>query len=226
MPPTDASTRAQQRSAPPADRWSGGWVVVVPVKPPARGKSRLEGLPDDLREAYAAAFALDTVAAALATPGVAGVLAVTDDHRFAARLAGLGCGVLPDGVSGDLNATLVQGAAEGVRRWPGAAPVALCADLPALVPDDLAAALASWSPGAPAFVADAAGTGTTMYVARPDAFAPRFGPGSASAHAAAGAVPLPGDLASLRQDVDEVGDLGRALLLGVGPATRDAAGLA
>ena len=52
-----------------------------------------------------------------------------------------GCEVIPDGASEDLNATLRQAAAEVGRRWPGATPVTLCADLPALVPDDLAAAL-------------------------------------------------------------------------------------
>ena len=42
------------------------YAVLVPVKPPAHGKSRLVGPPDDLRRELAAAFALDTVAACLA----------------------------------------------------------------------------------------------------------------------------------------------------------------
>ena len=33
-----------------------------------------------------------------------------------------------------------------------------------------------------------------------------------------------GPLASLRQDVDDVGDLGRAMVLGVGPHTAEAMG--
>jgi 2-phospho-L-lactate guanylyltransferase len=37
-------------------------------------------------------------------------------------------------------------------------------------------------------------------------------------------VEVRGDLASLRQDVDDVGDLGRAMVLGVGPHTADAMG--
>ena len=44
------------------------YVVLVPVKPPAVGKSRLVGLPDETRRELAAAFALDTVSACLATP--------------------------------------------------------------------------------------------------------------------------------------------------------------
>ena len=57
-------------------------VVVVPVKPPTYGKSRLAGLADDHRRDLAEAFALDTVQAAAATPGVDAVLVVTDDHRL------------------------------------------------------------------------------------------------------------------------------------------------
>src|SRR6478672_1404810 len=52
-------------------------VVVVPVKPPALGKSRLVGMTDEQRRELAEAFALDTVAAAAATAGVEAVLVVT-----------------------------------------------------------------------------------------------------------------------------------------------------
>lgn len=194
-------------------------VVLVPVKPPAVGKSRLVGLPADLRRELAVAFALDTVSACLATPGVDAVLAVTDDAAFSQRLAALGCQAVPDGVAGDLNACLRLAAAEAVRRWPRLSPVAVCADLPALRPGDLGSALGALPARAPSFVADAAGTGTTMYAAPLDAFDPRFGPGSRVAHLEGGALAVEGDLASLRQDVDDLDDLHRVLALGVGPHT-------
>lgn len=206
-------------------RHVGRHVVVVPVKPPARGKSRLVGLSEEQRRDLAAAFALDTVAACLATPGVAQVLAVTDDAAFAARLAEAGCSVVPDGVTDDLNASLRQAVAEARRRWPALRPAAVCADLPALRPDDLADALATLAtlpPEASAFVTDAAGTGTTLYAAPYDSFDPRFGPGSRAAHLDAGAVEVPGALASLRQDVDNLEDLRRATALGLGPRTQQA----
>lgn len=194
-------------------------VVLVPVKPPAVGKSRLVGLPDDLRRELAVAFALDTVSACLATSGVDAVLAVTDDAAFSQRLAALGCEAVPDGVAGDLNACLRLAAAEAARRWPRLSPVAVCADLPALRPGDLGSALGALPARAASFVADAAGTGTTMYAASVDAFDPRFGPGSRVAHLEAGAVAVEGELASLRQDVDDLDDLHRVLRLGVGPHT-------
>jgi 2-phospho-L-lactate guanylyltransferase len=195
------------------------FVVLVPVKPPARGKSRLAGLPDDLRAALATAFARDTIAAAQAAEAVAEVMVVTDDHTFAAAVRETGCAVLPDGVTGSLNGSLVQAAAEAQRRWPSYAVAALCADLPALVPEELTQALGAVGTG-PAFVADHAGTGTTLYAVPPGhAFEPRFGRGSAQAHREAGATALPGGLVSLRLDVDDAGDLGRAMLVGVGVHT-------
>ena len=99
--------------------------------------------------------------------------------------------------------------------------MALCADLPALRPDELATALASIT-SPTAYVADAAGTGTTLYAATYDKFAPRFGIDSAAAHAAGGAAPVAGVLAGLRQDVDDLISLQAAVALGVGPPTRAA----
>ena len=201
------------------------FAVLVPVKPPALGKSRLAGLPDAQRTALATAFARDTVAAALAATRVAAVMVVTDDAAFAAIAAADGCATLPDGATGDLNASLVQAALEAGRRWPSYAVAAVCADLPALRAEDLDAALAQAPADGTAFVADALGEGTTTYTAgSATLFDPRFGPGSRDAHVHDGAVEVIGDLASLRQDVDDVGDLGRAMVLGVGPHTADAMG--
>lgn len=195
------------------------YAVLVPVKPLAVAKSRLVGLTDARRSALAAAFALDTVAVASATPGVVGVLAVTDDFRFAAELTARGCAVIPDGVTGDLNASLRQAAHEAVRRWPRAALAAVCADLPALRAIDLATALRAVPNDRPGFVADAVGRGTTTYAAALADFAPQFGPDSRAAHLDAGCAEIGGALTSLRQDVDDPADLAQARALGVGPAT-------
>lgn len=195
------------------------YVVVVPVKPPAFGKSRLQGLSDELRRELAGAFALDTAAACLAAHRVAGVLVATDDAIFAMRLAALGCATVPDGDTTGLNPALRQAVAEARRRWPDLTPVALLADLPALRPTDLDAALASLTPGGASYVADANGTGTTMYTAPYDEFDPAFGADSARAHQVGGALPVHGELLSLRRDVDDLDDLRVAVALGVGPAT-------
>ena len=67
------------------------YVVLLPVKPPGRGKSRLGDLP---RDELATAFAMDTATACLAAPSVQQVLVVTDDARFAGALSAVGCAAI------------------------------------------------------------------------------------------------------------------------------------
>ena len=199
------------------------YVALVPVKPPALGKSRLVGLADVERRELAAAFALDTVAACLAASSIAEVLVATDDAAFAVELTRLGAQTIPDGVAMDLNGTLRQSAAEARRRWPELVPVAMTADLPSVRAMDLDDLLGTITPGEPAYVADTQGLGTTLYTAAHDDFSPRFGPGSALAHDALGARLVGAALPRLRRDVDDRADLEEALALGVGPRTAERA---
>lgn len=194
------------------------YVVLLPVKPPSRGKSRLEVDPRRRRD-LAAAFALDTARACLAAGRVVAVLAVTDDARFADDLRAVGCETIPDGVAGDLNESLRQAAAEARRRRPDTVPVAVCADLPALRPDDLDDALAE-ADGQAAFVTDGDGVGTTLYTAPYDDFDPQFGYRSRTTHLDAGAREIGGDLSTLRRDVDDRNALALAEHLGLGAHTR------
>jgi 2-phospho-L-lactate guanylyltransferase len=137
------------------------------------------------------------------------------------------------GVQEGLNAALRHGAAEAARLWPGNGLAALTADLPALRPAELAAALRAVSaPGRTgpgrraAFVPDAAGVGTTLYAVPPGGqFRPLFGGASRARHAASGAAELHlDDIAGLRRDVDTPDDLRAALALGAGPRTTALAG--
>ena len=197
------------------------WSLVVPVKVLARAKSRLAAAAGPHRPALALAMAADTVAAALACPDVARVLAVTDDPQAAQALADLGALVVSDEPDQGLNPALRHGAAVAASRWPAAGIAALAADLPALRPAELGLGLRAAARWEHAFVPDAAGSGTTLYAARPGVeFRPRFGPRSAQQHRAAGAVELGlAGLASLRRDVDGPTDLRAASALGVGPRT-------
>lgn len=193
----------------------------MPVKRRVLGKSRLATLGDDVRTDLVAAFAFDTVAAVVGTPGIALTLVVTDDFRLAEQVSALGAAVIPDGGSG-LNETLVQAAAEVARRDPELEPLVVCADLPGLTPEILMGILDAAPDAAPAFVPDAAGTGTTIYLA-PDAesFTPSFGADSALAHRDTGAVELKVSIDSpARHDVDTPDDLERLRRLGLGAHTR------
>lgn len=204
-------------STPPLPRF----CVIVPVKPPSRAKSRLASLGDDARQALVTAFALDTVAAALGSSVVGAVLVVTDDHVLARRARSVGAAVVPDGVADDLNASLVQAAAEARRRWPDLAPAAICADLPALRSVDLTRALEEAAGRVLSFVPDADGAGTTLLAAvAVEDFEPRFGTGSREAHVAAGAHEIDAlDVPTLRRDVDTPADLEKAVEMGVGEHT-------
>ncbi|WP_422738731.1 2-phospho-L-lactate guanylyltransferase [Micromonospora sp. WMMD729] len=196
------------------------WAAVVPVKRLTVAKSRLRGaLPGVPHEELALALAADTLRAVLACPAVAEVLVVTDDQRVATAARAAGARTVADLPDAGLNAAFRHGAAQTSARWVAG----LTADLPALRPDDLAAALlaARHGPeGVRRFVADAPGTGTVLLAAPPDVdLDPRFGVGSAVAHEASGAVPLTDDWPSLRRDVDTAGDLAAAARLGLGPRT-------
>ncbi|NLU79559.1 2-phospho-L-lactate guanylyltransferase [Micromonospora sp. HNM0581] len=194
------------------------WTVVVPVKRLSAAKTRLRGgLPGVAHQDLALALAMDTLAAVRTTPGVAEVLVVTGDTRVAQVVRSAGVRLLPDPDAG-LNAAFRHGAAN-VTGWVAG----LTADLPALRPAELAAALYAALSGPPAarrFVADTPGTGTVLLAAPPGVpLDPRFGPDSAAAHTASGAYPLTGGWPSLRRDVDTADDLAAAAWLGLGPRT-------
>ncbi|WP_326681457.1 2-phospho-L-lactate guanylyltransferase [Streptomyces sp. NBC_01237] len=203
---------------------TGSWSLVVPLKPLARAKSRLGRAAGELlRPRLALAFAQDTVAAALACPGVRDVVVVTDDTVAAAALSALGARILPDTPGAGLNAALAHGALAARELRPGSAVAALNADLPALRPAELARVLDFSSTFPRAFVTDAAGIGTTFLSAAPGVeLRPAFGGPSRARHLASGAAEIHlAGLDSVRRDVDTGEDLRVALTLGVGPHTAD-----
>ncbi|WP_212909117.1 2-phospho-L-lactate guanylyltransferase [Streptomyces sp. TS71-3] len=203
------------------------WTLVIPLKPLVQAKSRLSDTADDgVRPGLALAFAQDTVAAVVGCPRVGDVVVVTDDARAGRELAALGARIVPDQPGAGLNAALAHGAAAVRARHPDAAVAALNADLPALRSAELAQVLAAAGEFPRAFLPDAAGVGTTLLSAAPDApLLPAFGTASRARHAASGAVELAlTGVDSVRQDVDTGEDLRAALALGVGPRTAAAAG--
>ena len=198
-----------------------GWSVLLPVKVLAQAKSRLADLAGPRRAELALALACDTVTAVLGCEAAARAVVVTDDPVAQATLGDLGALVIPDEPRDGLNAALRHGAAVAAARWPGCGTAALSADLPALRPAELARALNAAASWPTAFVADAAGDGTTLYTAAPGAaFRPAFGLASRARHTADGAAEL--DLTQvpgLRRDVDTPADLRGAAALGLGRRT-------
>lgn len=186
-------------------------VVLVPLKPLARAKSRL-GLPAGVRGELVLAMALDVLAAVAAVSTVSAVAVISSDP--AAR--GLGVPVVDD-PGGGLDAAVLRGAAGVTGRV-----AVLHADLPALRAGELAAALEAAAPHRRALVADAPGTGTVLLAAATGArLRPSFGLGSRRRHTDLGARDLTAglDVPGLRRDVDTLLDLRQAAALGVGAAT-------
>lgn len=199
--------------------------LIVPMKSPRTAKSRLRATgpltTDEEHEALVLALAEDTVAAANATPGVRGVLVVTDDVHALAGLRAQGARLVHENAAEGLNAAVRHGEAL-LRSWGRDGVLgALQGDLPALRPTELAGALTE-ADGHRAFVSDRHETGTTLLVSAPHGeLAPGFGGDSARVHTASGARPLPLAAPSLRADVDTIGDLAHARRVGLGPRTSE-----
>lgn len=200
-----------------------GWTVMIPVKPVRAGKSRLAA--GDEREELARALALDTIDAALSADGVAAVVVVTADADLPAVLPA-GVAVVRERRAEGIDAALAK-AARSVGE--AAARASLPADLGALRPGELAAALRDAADWPRAVVADAEGTGTTLLTAAPGVpWRSAYGPHSFARHLALGcrALELPSD-SGLRRDLDTPGQLAAASVrLGRRTAERSLASLA
>jgi 2-phospho-L-lactate/phosphoenolpyruvate guanylyltransferase len=206
--------------------------LVVPVKVLHLAKSRLRAgrtEPDVAHRRLVLAVTMDTIAAAVTADGVRRVVAICSDPVAVRVLRTDGVEVIADEPDAGLNAALEHGTTLLRADDPNAVTGALQADLPALRPSELSAALTAaltaFGDGAAAraFCPDRAGTGSTLLLAAPGIdLDPRFGPGSALAHAASGALPLDGPWPTLRCDVDTEDDLAEAARMGLGPRTKAA----
>ncbi len=206
---------------PPAQAHSLPWVVVVPVKPFARAKSRLGPDIDSRRAALARAFAADTVAAVRAVQAVRLVVVVTGDRAAREALRGPGIHLLGEPTPAGLNAAASTGIAWVRRHHPDAAVAVVTADLPALRAEDAATVLRLAAEHPRAVVADREGTGSTVLTAWPgEPLQPLFGPDSMQRHRRDGAVRLhESELVRAARDVDTATQLAEAVRLGVGQAT-------
>ncbi|MBF6128323.1 2-phospho-L-lactate guanylyltransferase [Nocardia brasiliensis] len=200
--------------------------AVIAVKSLDQAKSRLaDRLRPEHRARLVLAMLADTVTAAATVEEIASVTVVTPDPAVAELARTLGAAVHPEPRPlgpDSLNAALADAAAALRHRHGAVDLLAVQADLPALRPEELADMLATAPRGVRSIVVDHAGTGTAALLVR-DPVAPldpRFGPGSADKHVAAGAVDLPGDWPGLRLDVDTADDLDLAIELGAGGSTR------
>jgi 2-phospho-L-lactate/phosphoenolpyruvate guanylyltransferase len=187
------------------------WTVVIPAKALPEAKSRLLPATADPAQHRRLVLAIraDTMAAARAADGVARLLVVSDRPGDQETLVQTRPG---------LNCALSEAAEHAAHTWPTDGIAALVGDVPALLPEALAAALASAAQHRRSFVADASGAGTTLLAALPGVpLEPAFGANSAARHGKYAVALDAGP--SLRRDVDTADDLRAAAELGLGPAT-------
>jgi 2-phospho-L-lactate/phosphoenolpyruvate guanylyltransferase len=195
-------------------------TVLVPLRSPGRGKTRLAPVLSPLERASLAGAMLADVAAALADAHCDEVVVVAGGPAAAAAAAALGLDVLVDppevtGLDGALRAA-------ALRIGPVPELLVVAADLPALTAEDIEAVRAR---DAAVVVAPTRDGGTGVLLRRPgDAIATRYGRDSAARHLAlarrtgltAATVHRPGAAA----DVDVGADLAALRAATVGPATR------
>ena len=162
----------------------GAWAVV-PAKALSRGKSRLSGvLADDERAAFARKLFEHVLDTALATEGIAGVLVATDAEDVASIARARGAKVRPDGAASSL-AEVADGALAELAEAKVPAAIVLMADLPRIVPADVAALLAALADADVALVRDHEGQHTNaLALAPPDAMKTCFGDDSFARHLA------------------------------------------
>ncbi len=199
-----------------------GCIGLVALKRSDVAKSRLASVPAPLRRRLAWTMAVDTLRALTA---VLPVIVISNQPALATRLSHehISAQVLAEPVVAGMNAALRHG--EKAAAAAGFSSILACVgDLPALRPASVRAVLAAAINPGRVFVADAAGTGTTMLIASGTELEPRFQGRSAAGHRESGAVALSaaelgGALADARRDVDSEVDLYDAYFLGLGPAT-------
>lgn len=191
------------------------WSAVVPVRGWTMGKSRL-GIPGVAR-----AMALDTASALRGCAQIGEVLVVSGDPEVRRDMEHIGCTGVEESSAGSLNGAIAMAAER--RSHEGC--IVVLGDLPALRPADVALALQR-STREPCFIADAQGTGSTIWMTRSGRVETHFGERSRARHRFHGVIELarlpeedPEAWARLRRDVDDGVDLSDAERLGLGTHT-------
>ena len=182
----------------------------MPQKALSGAKSRLDGvLSAGARAALSLAMLRNVCAALKAVADIESVVVMTPDPAARAQAAAWGVPTLTDPRPG-LNAALAQAVRDVAGR--SCAVLVVAADLPLLVPADVAALLAAGEAGDLVLAPSKEGTGTNAVVIPPGmAFHPAYGTGSLSAHHR-GARALGHDVVEIRRpglafDVDTEADL-------------------
>ncbi len=200
------------------------WTAIVPVRSLTEGKSRLL-TGSSPAPGLIEAFARDVLRACRASAKIGRTIVVSPDASIEALAREANSDFVPEASASGINEAIAS-----VRAIcePNQPVIGILADTPCLTGATLDAVLAQAHDYDVSFVADAAGTGSTMWCAQVPGARSFFGSHSRARHRASGAVELgstatSGDDAYLwtraRRDVDTDVDLWDAHRIGLGPAT-------
>lgn len=200
-------------TVPETDVVDAGWTVVVPQKDLRLAKSRMALGEEDRRDIVVAMF-VDTLDAIAACDLVDQVIVVCDSADDALALRRPGVIIQVNDASDGLNASIEKGASLARELLPETLLAVLPTDLPGIRPEELFRALALAADHDRAFIADAAGSGTTLLTAGTGfELRPAYGPSSRARHTLIGCAEIGrnNDLESLRDDVDDIEALRRVI---------------
>jgi 2-phospho-L-lactate/phosphoenolpyruvate guanylyltransferase len=144
------------------------WTAIVPIKPWAIAKARLDLLPQHRKE-LARAFSLDIIDAVTSADRVGAVVIVSAERGVQALARTLNAAIVEDRPlleADPLNRAVMLGAHWGRAMRPQSPVVVVPADLPAMSAAALDDALVQLEEHRSAFVPDRRGTGTTLLAAR------------------------------------------------------------
>ncbi len=185
--------------------------ALVPLKPPARAKSRLAAaLGDEERAALSRHMARDVLSALGGTAGLAGIVLLAPAGSSADLAAEFGCRTLADDPALDLSANLqwavARLAADGARTV-----VIVPTDLPTVTTPDIDALLGAHAGGVTIVEAALDGGTNALLMTPPGAGVCLFGPDSARRHLEAArrrGVPAASlQISAFARDIDTVDDV-------------------
>jgi 2-phospho-L-lactate guanylyltransferase len=189
---------------------AGAWALI-PVKPFARAKTRLEGLLSrDECAQLAAHMLLDVLRALAATPLIEGITLLGNEPQLAALTAGSGARLLPEAAGMDYRQALGEAAAglaaQGVRQL-----LVLPADLPTLTASDVRRLIEGHPGGLSLCPAARDGGSNALLLSPPTAMPFLYGPDSAKRHLEAaqarGIAARHVELAGFARDIDTPDDV-------------------
>ena len=189
---------------------AGAWALI-PVKPFALAKTRLEGLLSrDECAQLAAHMLLDVLRALAATPLIEGITLLGNEPQLAALTAGSGARLLPEPAGMDYRQALNEAAAalatQGVRQL-----LVLPADLPTLTGADVRRLVEGHHSGLSLCPAARDGGSNALLLSPPTAIPFLYGPDSAQRHLEAaqarGIAARHIDLAGFARDIDTPDDV-------------------